>query len=129
MIEVALGLIALVIIVFTADRYKKFRNKNNQVEDEEITAPDDDCCGAHAVCDKTEEDFTSDPQLYFEDEELDNFRDYEPSRFTDIDIELFREVLYTLKPKEIVQWLYSLELRKVIVPGIIKEEARMLVEG
>lgn len=126
---VIIGIVGLILIVFITDLIRRQRNKNENLVEEEIVAPDDDCCGAHAICEKTEEDITSNPQLYFDDEELDSFRGYENNQFKDADLELFREVLYTLKPKEIVQWLYSLELRKVFVPGIIKEEARMLVEG
>ena len=47
--------------------------------------------------------------------------------YDDSQIEEFREVLYTMQPNEVEDWLKSLELRKVALPLVLKEEAYALV--
>lgn len=60
---------------------------------------------------------------YFEDEELDQFRQIPADNFSDEQINAFREVLYTLRPEEISDWLISLEKREIYLPEILRQEA------
>lgn len=118
MIYIILGIIGLLIIValFT------FLNKRKNAGPDEIIAPPAECCGAHAVCEKglKKADSTID---YFEDEELDNYRHIPANAYSDPQIEEFRDVLYTLQPAEIGDWLISLEKREINLPDILRQEA------
>ncbi len=107
----------------------KFSKKNNESESEEedkLQIPSD-CCGAHEVCEF--EEMLQNPQeiIYFEDEELDRFRGISANAYTDVQIDEFRDVLYTLKDDEIRMWLLSIERRQLQLPGILRQEALMMV--
>lgn len=106
-------------------RYKE--KKNAEKKPEERKAVSSDCCGAHEVCDLDELFQKSTEIVYFEDEDLDQYVEIGESAFVDNQIEEFREVLYTLQSDEINAWLKSLELRKINLPGILKQEARQLI--
>lgn len=92
-------------------------------EPETVTS---DCCGAHEVCEFNEADFNEEIIIYFNDEELDVLRNVRESDLTEAQIDELREVLYTLKPKEISMWLVSLGRRHIHLPAILKQEARQL---
>ena len=81
------------------------------------------CCGKHSNCEKGYD--TS--NLYFDDEELDRFRGTAPDEYDDEAVEEFREVLYTMDPREVDDWLKSLELREVALPDALKDEVFMLI--
>ena len=65
--------------------------------------------------------------IYFEDEELDRFRGISANAYTDVQIDEFRDVLYTLKDDEIRMWLLSIERRQLQLPAILRQEALMMV--
>lgn len=117
---VLLILLALVIAWF-------FSQKNSGNDEKEIKIPDD-CCGAHEVCENDSLLSASDNIEYYNDEELDQFRGTLPSNYSDEAIEEFRDVLYTLKEKEVAGWVKSMQLRGIDLPQIIREEALMIVE-
>ena len=89
MIYILSGLTGLLILValFT------FIHKRRHSEDPEtIVAPPADCCGAHAICEKGLK--KASPQIdYFDDEELDVYRQIAPEAYTDEQIEVFRDIL------------------------------------
>lgn len=118
MLYIILGLTGLLIIValFT------FINRRKNPEPEEIIAPPADCCGAHAICEKGLKKATSAID-YFNDEELDAYRQIPADQYTDTQIDEFREVLYTLRTGEISDWLISLEKREIQLPEILRSEA------
>ena len=104
MIYILSGLTGLLILValFT------FIHKHRHSEDPEtIVAPPADCCGAHA--------------------ELDVYRQIAPEAYTDEQIEVFRDILYTLRPEEVEEWLISLEKREINLPLILRQEAIELI--
>ena len=101
------------------------------IEKTEETAPieeDEECCGEHEVCEKgkIKRALRTDIE-YFDDEELDRFRGTAPDEYDDEAVEEFREVLYTMHPSEIEDWLKSLELREVTLPDALKDELFMLL--
>ena len=101
------------------------------IEKTEETAPieeDEECCGEHEVCEKgkIKRALRTDIE-YFDDEELDRFRGTAPDEYDDEAVEEFREVLYTMHPSEIEDWLKSLELREVALPDALKDELFMLL--
>ncbi len=89
---------------------------------------DDECCGEHEVCEKgkIKRALRTDIE-YFDDEELDAYRGTPSEEYDDEAVEEFREVLYTMDPKEIDDWLKSLELREVALPDALKDEVFMLL--
>ena len=98
-------------------------------EPEATTDDDDECCGEHEVCEKgkIKRALRTDIE-YFDDEELDAYRGTASDEYDDEAVEEFREVLYTMDPKEIDDWLKSLELREVALPNALKDELFMLIE-
>lgn len=67
--------------------------------------------------------------VYFDDEELDEFRGRPSDSYTDDEAALFAEVMYTMRPEEVKDWVASLGRRQVSLPDQIKDEAAMLITG
>lgn len=106
---------------------QKRQKEQNTVESP--SAPASDCCGAHEVCEYDEIKMDESRIEYYDDEELDAYSNMDVKDYTDEQIDQFREVLYTLKQEEIRYWLLSIERRKIALPTILLEEARMLMAG
>lgn len=95
---------------------------------EEVEAPPADCCGAHEVCDKdTLIAHTHGEIIYFNDEELDDFKGKLPDQYSRQETEQFREVLTTMHPHEVSDWLRSLMSRGIKLPLEVREEALSIV--
>lgn len=126
MIVIALVILAgiLVTLAFSLLSSEK---KDDKPQEQLISVPDVDCCGAHEVCDKETLLSENDKIIYFQDEELDAFRFKNPASYGHDEIELFREILYTMRDDEVAGWLRSLQLRCVNPPHIVREEALMIV--
>lgn len=128
--EIIIGIIILLflivgIVIIVRSRIKAKKSEDQNLDNNKKVASD--CCGAHEVCDVDKLFQNKEKIVYFEDEELDAFKGIEESDYQDDQIEEFREVLYTLQPSEINAWLSSLELRKINLPTILKQEARQLI--
>ena len=95
---------------------------------EETSDDDEECCGEHEVCEKgkIKRALRTDIE-YFDDEELDRYRGTTSDEYDDDAVEEFREVLYTMYPTEIEDWLKSLELREISLPDALKDEVIMLL--
>ena len=95
---------------------------------ENVEDDGEECCGEHEVCEKgrIKRALRTDIE-YFDDEELDRFRGTAPDEYDDEAVDEFREVLYTMHPSEIEDWLKSLELREVALPDALKDELFMLM--
>lgn len=118
MIYIVLGLTGLLVLValFT------YMTRRKSKEAEDIVAPPAECCGAHAICEKGLK--KANPNIdYFDDEELDAYKQIPADAYTDDQIEAFREVMYTLRPEEVEDWLISLEKRELQLPEILRPEA------
>lgn len=85
------------------------------------------CCGQHAICEKELLRAAEEPVDYFDDEELDRFSGRQPDNYTDDEIEEFREVLYTTLPREVQDWVKSLETRGVELPNVVRDEALLII--
>lgn len=118
MLYIILGIAGLLVTValFTFI----FKRKNGAPE--EIIAPEEGCCGAHAICEKGLKKIEKQIE-YFDDEELDQFKGIAADAYADSQIDMFREVLYTLNKKEVSDWLISLEQREIALPEILRQEA------
>ncbi|MEA4936811.1 hypothetical protein SDC9_90367 [bioreactor metagenome] len=105
-----------------------FLNRKKKQEDVEIKVQiDEECCGAHEVCDR-DSLLSSDCEIiYYDDEELDVMANINPSDYTEEQIKQFSDVFYTLKENDVAGWLRSLQLRTIELPSGLKEEALMIV--
>ncbi|MGE4587521.1 MAG: hypothetical protein AB7D05_09280 [Mangrovibacterium sp.] len=127
---VLLGILVGVFILLAAgtwfgNRFGKKRQTSPQ-EEKTVDIPPD-CCGAHEVCEVHKLRVKPDEIVYFEDEELDRFRGTEAGKYSDSQIEEFRDILYTLKSSEIRMWLISIQRRNIELPTVLKPEALQLI--
>lgn len=66
---------------------------------------------------------------YYDDEELDQFKHRPSDSYTDEEVQLFADVLYSLPPGEAKGWARSLSLREVSLPDALKDDLFTLIEG
>ena len=131
---------ALVILVFTIfvgfctwilDRFfsKRLRDYGNHASESKKTdvADDADCCGLHDVCEKDLLTPFTDEFEYYDDEELDAFKGRASESYTTEEVEMFRDILLTLRPDDVAGWSRSIQLRGIILPDEIREELIMIV--
>lgn len=64
---------------------------------------------------------------YYEDEELDAFRQRKADSYNEDEIESFRYVLTTMQRSDIAGWMCSLQQRGIELPVCLKEEVRILL--
>lgn len=101
-------------------------------EDDKIVIGEQDC----AICDGTDSrcemtcrlEAAVNPIEYFDDEELDAFRGRQADSYTDAEMDMFREVLYTMQPQEVKAWCRSLDLRGVALPEPLRDEVLLFME-
>lgn len=125
-IAIALIVIILIPITIFIRRRNAAIKLENSAENKAKTIASD-CCGAHEICEFDESDFNGEKIVYFDDEELDELRNMREDELTATHIDKIRDVLYTLKPEEINQWLTSMSRRHIHLPTILKQEARQLI--
>lgn len=122
MLYIIFGIIALIATVII---YTLF-SKQKETEEEETKEIDPECCGAHEICDLDLKKLNEEIE-YFDDEELDTFISRPENKYSEEEIDIFRDILYTLKPQEIREWITSLEIRKVNLPEPLKQEVLSLL--
>lgn len=128
-----IAIIAFFIIALSLSNLLQ-RRKGNTTERETPTPPidlsstDGGCCGAHEVCDKDSliADF-AEPTEYFEDEELDRYRNRESDRYNEQEADEFRDVFYSVLDEEKPRWIRSLQMREIALPDQLKDEVLMIV--
>ncbi|MDR3251849.1 MAG: phospholipase [Tannerella sp.] len=113
---------------------RKKRASNGEKPSTDVSAV---CCGQHSVC-ELNNPFASAGAFagasagkgieYFDDEELDAYRGIASDGYDDATVEEFREILYTLREKEVPDWLRSLQRRNINLPDRLKDEAFLFVE-
>ncbi len=79
----------------------------------------DEACGLKSVCEGKEKEIV----VYFEDEELDQYKGRDADSYASNEIEQFKEVLDTLQLKEVAIWLNSLCARGVALPRSLRAQA------
>lgn len=119
--------IAMVVIGVILYIHDRMTSKPNQQEDEmpkpEQEECNDECCGTHDVCpSEMMLKHLNDPVTYYEDEELDAFKDRDAASYNDDELEQWRDVLYTLKHDELLGWERSIKKRGIQIPDVIKDE-------
>lgn len=100
--------------------------------DEKIVEADS-CATCNGTNDKCEQECMMEAAVkeieYFDDEELDAFRERRSDSYTDEEAEQFREILYTMRPEEVKDWTRSLTLRQISLPDQVKDEVFVMIEG
>ncbi len=135
-ILIIIGIITIALIAYLVRARRASAEAEKEAQSEAQSADDNSgrahvppvtCCGAHEVCEAESLLALSDKVIYYDDEELDQYRGTQPDDYTDSQIDEFREVLLTLQTHEVAGWLRSLSLRKVEPPSEIRDEALMIV--
>lgn len=119
-------LAAIGAVAYWADR----RERKKETAQGKITPQkevDDECCGAHAVCERDSLLNKSLQVEYYDDEELDTLAGVNPDDFTAQQLELLEHVFYTLKEKDVAGWLRSLQARNIQLPSTLRDEALLIV--
>ncbi len=132
MIYLVIIVLVVIILFWLLTKSKDNTTEGKQDEDgataEGIKEVPTDCCGAHEVCEADSFLSSNDNIEYYNDEELDRFKGIHPNEYKDEAIEEFRDVLYTLKEREIAGWAKSMQLREIELPDVIRDEVLMIVE-
>ena len=103
---VSFGLILLLLA------YLNRRRKT--VETEIKINTEEECCGAHAVCDRDSLLSSGGDVEYYNDEILDSMAHIKPEKLTKAQIKQLSDVFYSLQEKDVAAWLKSLQTRAII---------------
>ena len=129
-------IVGIVILGIFAAIAGYFRNRSleQQLERGEITEiPEaaelpEECCGSHEVCERDSLLAAVSQQIeYYDDEELDAYHGIYSDEYIPEQVDLFREILYSLQDVEVAGWLRSLQLREIEFPDELKDEALLIV--
>ena len=115
-------ILAIILVAYLLFNSRKKNNAGNT--EEEHHDVEGGCCGKHVVCEKNNDRET----LYFDDEELDEVQGRRPEEYTEEEIEVFRNVLYTMKNDEVDLWVQCLQQRGIELPNEIKEEVLLILQ-
>ncbi len=127
------SLLCLAIIAMTAgiirNRRLKQKIESGELQDfPEVTTVDEACCGQHEVCEKDSLLAAVSKRIeYYDDEELDRFIGRAPEAYTGSEVELFREILYTMQDTDVAGWVRSLQLRGIALPDAVKDEVFLII--
>ena len=134
--EPALILLAILtvtgLVAYLLEHYGPWKKQPQQAaaEGEDMPAAESSCnddCGLGEVCPATEVlRCESQPVVYYDDEELDAFRGRDADGYNDAEIEQWRDILYTLRPDDLLGWGQSVKRRGITMPAPIRDEFLML---
>lgn len=116
----------LVVLLSAVGVYVRKVNQSTPEQEEKKEIPQD-CCGAHAVCERDMLLSKTDEIIYFDDEELDELAGVNPDEMDENQRKMIAEVFYTLREQDVAGWLRSLQLRNIELPQEVREEALFIV--
>lgn len=127
---IILGALVLVgIILYLTDK-KPQENIDQPAESSSANQPDScsaDCCAINDVCpNELLLKAACNDAIYYDDEELDQFKDRSADQYSLEEIEQFRDVLYTLQHADLLGWRQSLKKRGIVLPAPLHDEFLML---
>ena len=99
-------------------------SKPNDPDDNHQQGCADEACGLRSIC-PSEQILAGqcrDEVIYYDDEELDNFKGRDAHSYSPEEEEQWRDVLYTLKPTDLLGWGQSVKHRGLVMPAAIREE-------
>ena len=114
------------VVAYVADRRERKKEAQAGTETPPVEV-DDECCGAHAVCERDSLLTKSLKVEYYDDEELDALAGIAPDDYTIQQLEQLAHVFYTLKERDVAVWLRSLQARNIQLPDALREEALLIV--
>ena len=120
-------------VLWLLDRRGRQRDAQGNLLLNQVVEPDqtcsDDCCGTHEVC-PSEQLLRGElcDIIYYDDEELDQYRGRSADGYTEDELEQWRDVLYTLQPADRLGWERSIKRRGIIMPQPIRDELLMLLQ-
>ena len=113
------------IVLYAIYRPHKQKNERQQPAAERATG---ECCGQHAVCERDSLLAAASREIvYYDDEELDQWRGTPSDGYDETQTESFREILYTMQSADVPGWTRSLQLRGIELPDGIKDEVLLVV--
>ena len=119
MIFVVALLIALVVVGIIYLR-KMLKANDGKVPQEPCHTPDHTCSGCCGGTECFNAKLKQKPHIvYFEDQELDRFRQRNGEDYTSSELQEWQEVLQTLRPEEVSAWAKSIQLRRLPIPKSI----------
>jgi hypothetical protein len=128
-----IAIIAFFVIALSLSNFLQ-RRKGNTTERETPAPPIDlsnnngGCCGAHEICEKDSLIATVvEPVEYFDDEELDKYRNRDSDRYNEKEVNEFRDIFYSVLDEEKPRWIRSLQRREIALPDQLKDEVLMIV--
>ena len=123
MIPLIISLVLIAAVTVLLGRYS-FRKPSQAAEKTPAAVGDCSACSIlPSVCDNAcAAESSAEPVVYFDDEELDRFRERSSDSYTDDEVEAFAEVLHTMREEEVPEWLESLKRRGILPPDELKEE-------
>ena len=122
-----IAIILIILIILLTGVALFVRRINAQTPEQPPVEIADDCCGAHAVCERDSLLSQTDQIIYFDDEELDSLRGISADEFTDAHIAMLENVFYTLREQDVSGWIRSLQLRNIDLPEEIRDQALLIV--
>ena len=134
MIYLVFSLILLAVVAALLG-WLRNRRLHRQLERGEISelptlkqVEDMECCGQHEVCERDSLLAAVSKEIeYFDDEELDRFKNRAADSYSDDEIEQFAYVLHTMQPDEVAAWSRSLTLRGIELPNELRDEVILLI--
>lgn len=122
-------IITAILLAILDKKRRQGKGEENVVSAPQVAAGEGECCGKHDICLKDGKNWRPgiDETLYYDDEELDRFRDRNPDDYSDEEIEEFRSIMLTLGPGEAPGWHESLRLRGILPPESIQNELDLLI--
>ena len=130
MIILVVFIVFVISIVVLIELRERKRIADSNTKDETIAntqSVDPNCCGAHLVC---ERDLLTNPIteiVYYDDQELDDYKNIASDAYSEDEIKQFSEIFYTLQDSDVSGWLRSLQARNINLPDQLKDEALMIV--
>ena len=85
----------------------------------------DESCALHSICPSEQllaGECRQQQVIYYDDEELDAFIGRDENGYTPDEEEQWRDVLYTLRPADLLGWGQSIKHRGLVMPASIRDE-------
>lgn len=121
-------LVAVGVVLYIHDRLTRKHGDEPSPRDEQSQGCADTSCLLRETCPSEQllANACSEKPVYYDDEELDQFKDRQAQDYTPEETDQFREVLYTLRHDEILAWHHSLGKRGIALPETLRDELLML---
>lgn len=127
----ALFILALAAFLLGYRRNQKIRKKIARGELEsfpEVKENDVECCGQHELCERDSLLAAVSKKIeYYDDEELDQYKNRPGDKYSPEQVDQFREILYSMQETDIAGWSRSLQLRGINLPDELKDELFLVI--